>query len=411
MRHFRVLLISTTLLLAALLVPSSAGAYIYWPNDTEAFNSIGRANQDGTGVNNKFVETIVSPCDVATNGTYVYWSGGEGVGYIGRANVANRAAQDYFIQTANDLNCGVAVDDSHIYFNNYILGGIGRATLDGGNVENTFIAGGINPQHPTVAGGHIYWTNKGYGCPPGCSVGRADLDGNMIDQEFIPGTHDPPSGVAVDDSHIFWGNGDFVGRSNLDGSGVNPTFLDTGDFVCDVAVDSGHLYWARYGGDEDAPEGNIGRANLDGSGVDKEFITTAGATCGVAVDGKQSSGNFRFTEVPRITCAGVCRVVLIRITFDARGRVVAEQILPNQGPVSGASVAAKKKPVRLIKKLKQSVKVGPNKLKIKLTPAGKKALKKKRSLRVKVRFTFTPAGGKPTSKVKTVRIKLSGRKN
>lgn len=103
-------------------------------------------------------------------------------------------------------------------------------------------------------------------------------------------------------------------------------------------------------------------------------------------------------------------MILVRITFDSRGRVVAEQILPNQAPDSRASVAARK-PVRLIKKLKRSVKAGPNKLKLKLTPAGKKALRKKRALRVKVRFTFTPAGGEPTSKVKTVRIKLSGRKN
>jgi hypothetical protein len=45
-----------------------------------------------------------------------------------------------------------------------------------------------------------------------------------------------------------------------------------------MAVDSSHLYWANW----DA--GAIDRANLDGSGVNASFITGADHPFGVAVD-------------------------------------------------------------------------------------------------------------------------------
>ena len=66
-----------------------------------------------------------------------------------------------------------------------------------------------------------------------------------------------------------------IGRANLDGSGVDQSFI-TGAQV-GVAVDSQHVYWTNSSSDA------IGRANLDGSGVDQSFIT--GAQVGVAVDG------------------------------------------------------------------------------------------------------------------------------
>jgi len=197
--------------------PALIGAYIYWP--PESASTIGRANLDGSGVDNEFVKTEVSPCDVATNGKYVYWTGGEGVSFVGRAKVSNPVPEDHFIETADDLVCGVAVDSAHIYFNNYASGAIGRANLNGGNV-------------------------------------------------------------------------------------------------------------------------------------------------------------------------------------------IAEQIMPGEMAASTKRPAVdRKKPERLLKTLKTKVEAGKNKLKLKLTKDGKRALKKKGKLKIKTRFTFKPTGGKPHSETKTIKIK------
>jgi hypothetical protein len=279
-------LAATAAAVAALALPAGAGAFIYWPNGFA--KAIGRANNDGTGVNNSFVSTAVEPCGVASNGSYVYWTGGaEGHGVVGRANLSTRKAEDEFIVTASGLPCGVAVDASHVYFNNYTKGAIGRANLEGGEIQQEFITGGTNPQHPSVDGTHIFWTNKGFNakaeeCAPGCTVGEANLNGTSVNQELIKGTHDPPSGTASDGTHFYWGNGATIGRANVNGSSPEPSFIATGGFVCAVAVGGGYIYWAHYGGKETA--GSIGRARLDGSELNDQFIATSGGTCGVAVD-------------------------------------------------------------------------------------------------------------------------------
>lgn len=390
-------------------LPASAGAYIYWSNAHDAPNAIGRANLDGTDVDHEFVPSAGEGCDIAVDPSYVYWSHTDnGTAFVARASLNTKVAENQFIQTSSDLACGVAVDSSHLYFNDYTLNSLGRANINGSSVEHTFITGGVNPQHPYVHGGKIYWTNKGYdGCPPGCTVGVADLSGIGVNQNFITGTHDPPSGVAVNDSYLYWSNGDSIGRSNLAGTVVDPGFITTDDFVCDVAVDQSHIYWARWG-DENLENGSIGRASIDGSGIDNRFIDTAGGTCGVAVDSGMPSNGFSFTVVPRITCAGVCRVILVKIKFNSDGLVVAEQVLPGQdgvGSVSGKK-QSRKKSKRLVKKFKKKVTAGKNKLKLKLTKAGKKKLKKKGKLKFRVRFTFTPTGGVAKSKTQTIKVKI-----
>src|SRR5262245_57372047 len=70
---------------------------------------------------------------------------------------------------------------------------------------------------------------------------------------------------------VYWGGAHTVGRANLDGSGVNPTFI-TGVSTFSlggVAVDGAHIYWP----DADSSF-TIGRANLDGSAPNHHFIAT-----------------------------------------------------------------------------------------------------------------------------------------
>src|SRR5262245_57397098 len=71
------------------------------------------------------------------------------------------------------------------------------------------------------ADAYVYWTNHDTQ-----SIARANLDGTGVDQSFVGGLASA-NGVAVDDNHIYWTyfGTDTVGRANLDGTGVDPGFI------------------------------------------------------------------------------------------------------------------------------------------------------------------------------------------
>jgi hypothetical protein len=120
----------------------------------------------------------------------VYWTN-LNTGTIGRANLDGSGANQRFITGATRPS-GVALDDRYIYWANALAGTIGRANLDGSGADQGFITGASNPQGLAVDDRHVYWTNRGTG-----TIGRADLDGSGADQGFITGAGDP-LGVAVD---------------------------------------------------------------------------------------------------------------------------------------------------------------------------------------------------------------------
>ena len=70
------------------------------------------------------------PCgDVAVNGAHIYWANYDG-DTIGRANLDGSGVDQNFISGA-DEPCQVAVDASHVYWGNLGPSTIGRANLDG----------------------------------------------------------------------------------------------------------------------------------------------------------------------------------------------------------------------------------------------------------------------------------------
>ena len=76
-----------------------------------------------------------------------------------------------------------------------------------------------------------------------------------------------------------------------------------------------------------------------------------------------------------------------------------------------AAAKKKKKAKALIRKVTKNVtKAGKVTLTIALTPAGKKALAKKKTLKVKARITFTPTGGAAKTKIKPVTFKVAKKK-
>ena len=213
-------------------------------------------------------------CGIPTPTRRIYWTI-TGTNMMGRANLNGQNVNPSFINTASGF--GMAVDSSHIYWANLMNNTIGRADVNGQNVNQSFITGASRPYCVAVDSRHIYWTNASSN-----TIGRSDLDGQNVNQNFII-TGNGPYGVAVDNNHIYWTNGTLrtIGRADLDGQNVNQTFVVPGPVgLYGLAVDSSHIYWA------DLPNYTIGRAELDGQNVNLSFISLPQGWFprGVAVD-------------------------------------------------------------------------------------------------------------------------------
>ena len=79
------------------------------------------------------------PQGVAVNAGHVYWSNDAG-GSIGRANLDGSGVNQGFITGANHPDL-MAIDGGHIYWANESANTIGRANLDGSGVNESFITG------------------------------------------------------------------------------------------------------------------------------------------------------------------------------------------------------------------------------------------------------------------------------
>jgi hypothetical protein len=181
----------------------------------------------------------------------------------------------------------------------YFVAGIGgrqvisRADLNGSHLVRSFIGTGLqNPCGLAIAGGHIYWANQGVSAVssdyPGngmATIGRADLNGHNVQSSFITGASSPCA-VASDGIHLYWidttvpgpdspGSGDVssIARANLDGSGVDLTYvtLPQSCSSCSLVFHSGYLY---FGDGSNA----IGRVFVNGAGLQSTFLRVGGST-------------------------------------------------------------------------------------------------------------------------------------
>jgi virginiamycin B lyase len=115
----------------------AGSGHLYWAND---FN-IGRANLNGTGVNQKFIAVPNGPSGVAgltVNSRYIYWTNEEG-NEIGRANLNGTGVNQRFI-TGASFPYEIATGSRYLYWTNQNSDAIGRARLNGTDVNQRFIA-------------------------------------------------------------------------------------------------------------------------------------------------------------------------------------------------------------------------------------------------------------------------------
>lgn len=270
--------------LALLMVAPSAGAFIYFTNPST--NSIGRASIDGSGVDPNFIPTGISPCGVAIDDQYVYFSnlnfGGPGNATVGRATLEGGSVNPNLI-TGGTGTCGVATPGNGVLFwTNMDADSIGTGNNDGTGVNQSLIGPSVANKPFSIAalGSQLFWLNAGddkiYDSPT-----SGQDPSRLIESPFVNGA----GGIAVTSSKVYWALDPMTASGrilSIDPGGGTPSDVVTNiPDLCGVATDGTYLYW---GGD-----GVIGRALLNGTDVDMDFATLgtgpgAPDPCSLAVD-------------------------------------------------------------------------------------------------------------------------------
>jgi hypothetical protein len=78
-----------------------------------------------------------------------------------------------------------------------------------------------------------------------------------------------------------------LARSRVNGTRVDPTFINGIPQPAGLAVNATWIYWAEFAKPTAVGGGGlIGRAKLNGIGVNRKFITGASSPAGIALDGR-----------------------------------------------------------------------------------------------------------------------------
>ena len=255
--------------IATLAVPATADGYIFWSSYDSGKSRVGRAGLDGSGVNPELVGDIYFGAAVATDGTYVYW---------GETGSSPKLAQ------------------------------IGRATVDGGEINHAFQTGatycgifgmrapGLGPllaeerlleRKPSTEGSTARRTPATPATPspapaatsaaspstPTTSTGAKASTSRRRPTRCRrslptkPGSTSAPAhaacGVAVDGGHVYWTTiapadpetfrADAIGRASIDGSEasvendfiVNASFFTSVSTPSGIDVDGAFIYWTQ----------------------------------------------------------------------------------------------------------------------------------------------------------------------
>lgn len=136
---------------------------------------------------------------------------------------------------------------------------------------------------PAAASAAVYWgVFDGSFKSASATVGAANLDGGGVNRTYLKGLEAPGStgaacGVSVSDSYLYWAGAEGIGRVNLDGAATPATIVPNLHRPCGLTVDESHVYWGN------SSEGSLGRANLDGTEASSSFITGLDRPCDIAV--------------------------------------------------------------------------------------------------------------------------------
>jgi sugar lactone lactonase YvrE len=244
-------------------------------------DSISRANLDGSLFDARFIETDGgSVCAIAVDSSHVYWADSYD-NTIGRANLDGTSVENNFISLAKStLPCGLAVDSGFIYWPNMGTDTIGRARIDGSQIDESFIPTAQHPCAVAVNQTGLYWASDDED-----EIWRTDIAGVNAPEIVIDEGATDSCGLALAGPHLFWVESvdGTIGRANLDGSEPLPAFITGGHYPVSLVTQGGQLYWVNA----DWGFESIGRADLDGKNVNQALISGLKYPYALAADSTQ----------------------------------------------------------------------------------------------------------------------------
>ncbi|MEL7220714.1 MAG: T9SS type A sorting domain-containing protein [Bacteroidota bacterium] len=202
-----------------------ANSLIYWVNSGNG--TIGRANLDGTGVNQSFVTTAANPNKMTVGNSFIYYTHTNGD--IGRANESNGlGVNNAYVTDANGPE-GIVVRSSIIVWTN-----------SGDGTIKVSVAGSIaGPSVTVVTGepgatelevdnvGNLYWLDTTNNT---IERGVPNIFLGGFDKEvLVTGVNATTFHLDLDEDLIIWNQAsNILGSAELDGSNENLSFLDLG---------------------------------------------------------------------------------------------------------------------------------------------------------------------------------------
>ena len=279
--------------LFSLALAQRAEAFVHWTN--QATGTIGRANNDGTGVDQAFISGASSPTAVDVKGKYIYWAS-NGSSTIGRAKLDGTEVDQSFITGARGPIHGLDASSDSIFWvadtmtnNGYIW----QADIDGTNARVLYedTTGWDGAQGLAVYGDYIYFTSHGWAPDAydhwwemwGVYHIKFNKDGYIWGSvNTVVGLgRQWRTGVLAGDTYVYW----------LDEGGIcratHPLWLleecivpaaDAPGAGQDLAMYDKWLYWT-------VPGGGIGRVKKDDTESQADFITGCSQPYGIDADG------------------------------------------------------------------------------------------------------------------------------
>jgi hypothetical protein len=367
---------------AACAVAPRADAFVYWAN--HGGTTIGRANNDGTGIDQGFITGAREPCGLAVDSKHIYW-GNQAPSTIGRADLDGTGVDQNFVTGVGGV-CGIAVDATGIWWNNRGSpgGNVGRADLDGTDVDPDLFSSpqvqgpcGVALGPGNAPGRFLYWANT---ASSPTTIGRSPVPDPLPVGNFIPQALPSPCWPAVSSSHIYWTNL-FSGIVRTDLNGGNPESVVGSLAFGGLAVSGARLYWANL------TEGTISRSNLDGTSPDFAYIRGGNEVRGLAVNAGSSPpappcGELEFGKLKKNRKKGTAKLT---VEVGCAGTLVlgGRGVKPTEREAAGA---------------------GELKLPVRAKGAKKKKLRKKGKAKVNAEITFTPTGGTPDGDSKKLKL-------
>ncbi len=160
--------------------------HIYWTS-TSHEGSIGRADLDGKVVENEFLEGVGAYFGIGLSGEYLYWVNEYET--VGRAKVSGEEAEEvdaeWLTLPGSPTSYGMTASGNYIYWTNATGANtsIGRANVSGEEateVEENFVGGLVGVAYGVAVNGNfVYWAGAGTE-----SIGRAKLDGTDVEPEI-----------------------------------------------------------------------------------------------------------------------------------------------------------------------------------------------------------------------------------